>query len=287
MNESFSQNLLNYNLSDLLLTEKEENEEGSLIPKSSFSKISISHIIKNNSFICPIFEINETIEKTNLEEEEKRADALYILYQVPQSKKPLIKFVSQQFTKKKRGRKKKHISDKIHDKNTIDNVLRKIQVHYLSFIVSYINEILQILGYKERFFKLDYKIKRDIKKINVRFLNRQNIGSIICYKTSHKYKINEKTNIYIYEQIKQKNDKVLNKIFAENYVSLFWKIYFNSCKKINLKEYGLEKEIYLSEKVKMFEDLLLKQRKDSVTTFEQYKNNLINCAEIYFKVINY
>ena len=290
MNDTISSIPLNYNLSYPLLTEKQENEEGASISLSVLPKFSNIHNINFNSIFCPIFEIKETLKKTTLDEEEKTADAQYNLYQVPQLKntqtKSHVKFISQQNTQKKRGRKNNGTSTKIHDKNTIDNVLRKIQVHYLSFIVSYINEILQILGYKERFFNLDYMFKRDINKKNVSFLNKQNIGAIICYKKSHKYKINEKTNICIYEQIKQKKDKVLTNIFSENYVELFWKIYYQSSKTINLKEYGLEKEISLSKKVKMFEDLL-KKSKDSETAFEQYKKNLINCAKGYFKLINY
>ena len=38
-----------------------------------------------------------------------------------------------------------------HNKNETDNILRKIQVHYLSFIESYLNDILDNFGYGERF----------------------------------------------------------------------------------------------------------------------------------------
>ena len=289
MNEPFDSNPLNFKILDLLLKGTDQYEERSLNSISISSELPIFHIIKYNSFKCPIFDIKEEEGKTNLGEEEKKTDAQNILKKAIQSeniqKNPVVKFLSQKFIKQKRGRKKKCTNKKIHDKYTIDNVLRKLQVNYLTFIVSYINEILEILGYKEKFFNLDYSIKKDINKKNVRFLNKQNIGEIICIQKSHKYKINKESNTNIYEKIKQKNDKVLTKIFSENYAELFWKIYYQNCKTINLKEYGLEKEICLSQKVKMFEDLL-KQSKDSETSIEQYKQQLINCAELNIKLIN-
>ena len=42
--------------------------------------------------------------------------------------------------------------------------MRKIQSHYLSFIISFLNNILEILNYKQQFFKLDYEFKRNVKK---------------------------------------------------------------------------------------------------------------------------
>ena len=74
------------------------------------------------------------------------------LYYVKQSKKnkkeTFVKF------NKKRGRVKHKKINKIHDKHTIDNVLRKIQVNYMTFLTSFINEILKNLNFNERFLKL-------------------------------------------------------------------------------------------------------------------------------------
>ena len=66
--------------------------------------------------------------------------------------------------KKKRGRKRfvyNEKKQKVHDKNATDNLLRKVQVHYLSFIVSFLNEILKALNYKQRFFQLNYRMKQN------------------------------------------------------------------------------------------------------------------------------
>ncbi len=51
--------------------------------------------------------------------------------------------------KKKRKRSPK-IGEKPHTKDAPDNILRKIQVHYLSFVVSFTNALLKHLGYSSK-----------------------------------------------------------------------------------------------------------------------------------------
>ena len=78
------------------------------------------------------------------------------------------KEVNNKFTKQKRGRIRKRIEcQKYHDINSTDNIQRKIQVHYLSFIISFLNDILKKLKYKQKFFKLwiQTKCKKRIRGI--------------------------------------------------------------------------------------------------------------------------
>ncbi len=59
---------------------------------------------------------------------------------------------------KKSGRKRKiplKDGEKTHGKNSSDNILRKIQVHYFSFIVDFANDLLKHLGYNCEFIELD------------------------------------------------------------------------------------------------------------------------------------
>ena len=158
--------------------------------------------------------------------------------------------------KKKRGREKANsdLNDKSHDKYFPDNLLRKIQVHYLSFVIDFLNEILSFLKYDKRFLKLGYDYKKDITKKNLEYLKNQKIIDVVCSPISKKYKKVEYSNTTVYENIK--DNKVLNKILSENYLTLFEKIYYKSNKIINLKDYGLDQNIALSKKVKMFDDLL-------------------------------
>lgn len=160
--------------------------------------------------------------------------------------------------KRKRGKKSKKIINnnrKYHDNNRTDNLLRKIQCHYMSFIVSYLNNILKNLNYQQKFLKLDYKYKRNVNKKFVESLKKKTVGDILCNKISDKYKHSSTdTNKELCKKIK--NIKIFNNILDDNYLTLFRKVYYKSNKRINLNEYGLNKEIILSNDVKMFNDLL-------------------------------
>ena len=180
--------------------------------------------------------------------------------------------------KKKRGRGKVNsdINDKTHDKFAPDNLLRKIQVHYLTFIISFLNEILLLFKYHKKFLKLNYEFKKNVNKKNVQEIKKQKIIDIVCNKISKKYRNVEYSNSSICEQIK--DNEVLNKILSENYLSLFKKIYYKSSRIINLKEYGLDQNIVLSKEVKMFDDLLKCNDKETFDDKDQYKKYLKECA---------
>ena len=224
----------------------------------------------------------ELIKTNNRKEEEISENEIYY---VKQSKKSQNESSVKLFIlkRKKRGRMKQKKINKIHDKHTIDNVLRKIQVNYITFLISFINEILKNLNYNERFLKLDYSIKKNINKYFFESLKTKNIGEIICSKISDKYKKVKKNNKNIFEKIKEKKNKekkVIINILSENYLDFFWKIYYKSSKLINLKEYGLDKEITLSDKVIMYKDLLKKNEK--LDPNENYNNNINNCVNNNF-----
>ena len=223
-----------------------------------------------------IFGFNNSLDKnefTLFKDEKDKTEEIILNCRVnlgDTKKEKIKKFIineesnSTQLTKKKtkRGRERtikenenKNKKEKIHDKNTSDNLIRKIQVHYLSFIVSFLNDILKNLNYKTKFLNLNYEFKMNIKKEFVESLKKKTIGEIISNEISIKYKGKEKNfNKNLYEQIK--DNEVLYKIFEDNYIKLFKNIYYKSKEKINLKEYGLNKDIYLSKNVKMFNNLL-------------------------------
>ena len=104
--------------------------------------------------------------------------------------------------------------------------------------------------------KIDYRFKKKINRGNVESLKDKTIGDIISKEISRKYKYTRKDfNIILCDEIK-KNDKVLSNILSENYLLFFKKVYYKSINKINLQEYGLNKEIILPKDVKMYKDLL-------------------------------
>ena len=51
---------------------------------------------------------------------------------------------------KKRGRKTFKVNIKrVHDKYSDDNIIRKIQGHYINFLVKFVNELLKTIGRKD------------------------------------------------------------------------------------------------------------------------------------------
>jgi hypothetical protein len=186
-----------------------------------------------------------------------------IKFNVKENNEPKIQLTK---NKRKRGRPKKgtilvkNKNKRIHDNNQSDNLLRKIQVHYLSFIVSYLNDILKSLNYEYRFNKLDYKFKKNINKKFVESLKKKTIGDIISNKISKKYIHQKEDSNKLLKEELEEND-VFNNIFKLNYLELM-KIYSKSNRIVNLKEYGIDKTIVLTNKVEMFNDLLIKLKND-------------------------
>jgi hypothetical protein len=168
--------------------------------------------------------------------------------------------------KRKRGREKKKVSKRnirIHKPDSQDNILRKIHVHFLSFIVPYLNELLKYLGYKQKFLKLNYIFKRKADKTTVKELKNKSIGDIISKKISNKYRNKNKDhNKLLYNEIKDK--EIIKNIFSEKYITLFKNVYYRNNKIISLKEYGKEEKVILSNDVKTYEDLLLKENSKEI-----------------------
>ena len=171
-------------------------------------------------------------------------------------------------TNKHLGRKSKREAElqnekPSHGKDSEDNILVKIQTHYLNFIISFLNSIFPLFNYHKELKKLDQSFKINIKKSFVNeYLNKNTIGEIISNKISEKYKsiddkINENKNIY--EEIK--HIPILKEILSQNYLTFFKKFYYFSDSNINLKDFGLNKTIILSKKVKNFNHLLINNKK--------------------------
>ena len=246
--------------------------------ENDFTLSKLSSDLSDNNFHFGFEKIQndqssfEELSPNNLMEIEKK---LYYIDNSENKQKKKLKFDIEEFSQKKRGRhSNKNDCEKIHDRNSADNIMRKIQAHYLSFIISFLNDILESLNYEQKFFKLDYEFKRNVKKDFVESLKGKTLGEIVCNKISVKYKHKDvNSNDIIYNEIKE--NEILKNILSENYVSFFKKIYYKSNKKINLKEYGLKKNIILSNKVKMFKDLLKKN--GILNSNNEFKKNINDC----------
>jgi hypothetical protein len=183
---------------------------------------------------------------------------------------------------KKRGRKSnsEEEKEKSHDKYSPDNVKRKIQVHYLSFITLIINVILDSCGIREKFYKLEYEFKRIVNKKHFNYLINSKIGDIISKEISNKYKKKRKdnnSNVYNYFIA----NKVLEGIFEMKYLDFFRMFYMKKEKIVDLKIIGIDKIITLSEKTETYYDLLEKLKKENDEKYiklidECIKNNYLS-----------
>lgn len=156
------------------------------------------------------------------------------------------------------------------------DILRKIQIHFLNFIVLFLNYILKAENIEKeyRFLILGHDFKKIINKKKSKELQNKNLGEIIVNNISSKYTRKRKDkNLEIFNRIKENEE--IKKIMSINYLDLFRKIYIKDSKKINLKEFGINKEYTLSEDVKMFKDLLHDK--------ECYGRNYVKNIQIYAK----
>ena len=157
---------------------------------------------------------------------------------------------------------------KPHSKFEKDNILRTIQVHFIKFIVIYINEILYYYGFEDKFHQIAYRCKKNIKKPIFNDLKNNTIGSVLCQKISSKYKKDEDTNIKLYYKLI--NNDTIKHFLSENYINLFNNIYYTNKKEIQYDG----KIIYLSKEVKTFKDFVNNKNYDDL-----YRERIIKAVE--------
>ena len=177
---------------------------------------------------------------------------------------------------KKRGRKfNKESKKQEHTASDPDNIKRKIQVHFLTFIVSLINDCLRTfcLDDKISFLNFDYKKKEKISKEYLHKIKNSSVKEIIenmGISKKHKRNIGNKNkeNLEILEKIDW-----FQKLFEINYLDLF-SLYYNNQRP--LKHVSLfYKNIIISGKTKPFYHLLQKYKES-----KEYME-IINMAKLF------
>ena len=92
---------------------------------------------------------------------------------------------------KRRGRKRKRENRKIHNKYDFDNLLTKIQVHFLKFAINLSNDALKTefnKGTSHYFKQISYKEKRNVNYDYFMLLKKSKIKDILQINISEKYK---------------------------------------------------------------------------------------------------
>ena len=165
------------------------------------------------------------------------------------------------------------IKKKKHDKFAKDNIKRKIQVHYIKFLRDLLNHIIkEVLKENIEFKPLDYQFIMKIDKNSFLSIKSKSLGTIFKENPSPKFKDYKQKNIEIYNEIINKSEilkNILDKLYLE-----FINIYYKNTRKINLRKYGLEKDIILPNNIKFYEDLIKMNETDSSSDNEFYINKI-------------
>jgi hypothetical protein len=154
-----------------------------------------------------------------------------------------------------RGRKRKNSVDigqtKIHDKLSKDNILIKINVQFLSFVILLANSIVEYFGFKGKFIDLDYNFKKTITKKSLKNRGGLTFKEILCNNISKKWKKHSSdiNRIFYRQVIKNEN---IEKIFSQNYLTIF-EIFHKNQRNIKIGD----AYFYLPPEIKMFDTFVL------------------------------
>ena len=162
---------------------------------------------------------------------------------------------------KKRGRKSKgNKKRKEHDSSAPDNIMTKIQIHFLTFIINLINDYIKyfLKAKRIKFYQFAHSETRKISKQYLYELKNLTIKDLLLkLKISPKFKkCNEDNNI---NNLKKLNKYPWFENFVEmNYLYLFY-LYYNNKQPLEMFIIG-DKNIILSKKTKSFYYLLQKNK---------------------------
>lgn len=181
----------------------------------------------------------------------------------------------------------------VHGKFGTDNILRKIQIHYISFIIKYINHYIQTKISKDHplFCDLEYSFKKNIKKSFFNELKTKTIGEIVKNKESYKNKKNGKliilSNKEIFESINKK-DEYIKMLLNTNYLDFFCNVYAYSLFHEDVNDY---KPPDIPKGIQNF-DYLIKQEEskenhDKNKSFQTKKPYIMKLKEITKMKYNY
>ena len=176
---------------------------------------------------------------------------------------------------KKRGRKAKKESKRQHNALDQDNIIRKIQVHFLSFIIYFCNDLIQTLlpNNKDLFFKnIQYELKKTVNHAYIEKLKSKKIGDILQLTASPKNKkfagdINKRS----FEKICSINPFLKN-FFEMSYLDMFNNYYCQNEREIDIEGY----KVKLSQRTRLFIDLIAKNQNSEEKIKEIAEQYFIN-----------
>ena len=179
--------------------------------------------------------------------------------------------------KMKRGRKSEKNSKKeTHDSKSYDNILIKIQVHFMNFIISFINDCIRASNKNKKLFfkKFNTDIKKKISKITFDNIKNSTINEILSnIKISRKYKkfdpYYNKVNLNILLK-----DDWFKKLFGMKFLDLFH--YYYNDKEPFHEILLFDKIITLSTNTKPFFKLIERNKEISKRIIEITEIDYLN-----------
>ena len=203
---------------------------------------------------------------------------------MPKPTEPTKSFIS----KRKRGRKTANNSNNKrkrnpHDKYSDDNVIKKIQIHYMNFIIDFINDCISSYEeYKKKksFYFKDFihKVKSDSSKKHIEELENSTINDLLknIPISNKNKKCSEMQNKNLVDKIlKIEKDNFFKNLFEMKYLELF-DYYFNNNEPSNKIEINNKKIKLL--KTKLFYELIQKNKEMKERILQVIeKNYKINC----------
>ncbi len=176
---------------------------------------------------------------------------------------------------KKRGRKPLKDSKRQHNALDQDNIIRKIQVHFLSFIIYFCNDLIQVVlpNNKDLCFKnINYELKKTVNHAYIESLKSKKIGDILQLNASPKNKKFESNiNKVIFDKICNMNSFLKN-FFEMSYLDMFNNYYCVNEREINVEEF----KVKLSQKTRLFIDLIEKNKSSAEKIREIAEQYFIN-----------
>ena len=188
--------------------------------------------------------------------------------------------------KANRGRKSNFLGIKTkkkrknHSKSASDNILTKIQCHFLNFFIAFTNDVVKcILGNNKLTFKpINYSCKKRVSYYYFNSLKEMKIKQLLHEEISGKYKSDKYINQEIYMKLIPLSNWLAD-FFNMKYLKLF-SIYYNKLKP--LKKVTFQGEVItLSSKTKSFYYLLRKNKEIKDIIISTAKDAYFNGLEDY------
>lgn len=198
--------------------------------------------------------------------------------------------------KKRRGRKENNIikkekkKRKVHTKISKDNIRRKIQIHYITFLVKYINFLIKkYIGNKSEIFRnLPSNFKRNVTKDFFNKIKKMSIGEVLKNRESNKNKkdknSSENKNSKAFESVYNKSEQ-LKEVLNKNYLDMFREIYAFSIFNGNEKNENIINIKRSIPKIELVDDLIENEKKKELSDeirkryIQKIKEECINYLE--------